>query len=62
MNAKACALALDSKFDEAIEWEERALKNDAWAKDKDIDGGVLAPGRIAIWKRKELWLSPVKKP
>ncbi len=57
-NAKACAFALLGKFIEAIALERDALKNDEYASDKAIDGGIHGPDRIAAWEKEQLWLQP----
>ncbi len=59
-NAKACALALQGNYDAAIKLEELALQDDGFAKETDLDGGVLAAERIAQWKKRQLWLTPVQ--
>ncbi|MDX1965497.1 MAG: tetratricopeptide repeat protein [Pirellulales bacterium] len=57
LNAKACALALLGKYDEAITCQELAKLDNDWRSDELPSGGKLAEERIAAWKSKKLWLS-----
>lgn len=61
INAKACALAANGEFEKAIELERTITGDKEWMENEELDGGKLAPERIAKWEKKELWLTPAKE-
>ncbi len=53
LNARATALALQGEFDDATALMEKALKDENFAADEDLDGGSRAKERLAAWKQKK---------
>ncbi len=56
--AKACLLAHQGRFSEAITLEKEAMKDEAYAKDNNFYGGVHSVDRIAAWENNQVWLQP----
>lgn len=54
---KACALAAQGKFDEAIELQREALEDPSHAENPALSGGEYAAERIDAWSKRERWLS-----
>ena len=61
LNALSCAYAASGDFGKAIECQEKALQNEQWVKDEGLNGGGLAPERIAKWRAKEQWTFSIAK-
>ncbi len=59
LNAKACALASLDDFSSAIDVERKAMLNNRWLEDSDIDGGACASHRIACWQLDKQWYPEV---